>query len=148
MLTHTFTHTRVCIYLSIYLSIYVYICISIYIPQWPRVTTSRKDCFILHQHLQDRFTTTIKTARHTTGTQQRPISADTVPRRLASNTIHCRRPARGPILTDRHRQDRLQWATARQDWCYQQWRRVLLSDESRFCISMADGRVRVWRKKG
>ena len=31
-------------------------------------------------------------------------------------------------------------------WRYQQWRRVLL-DESRFCISSADGRVRVWRRR-
>ena len=89
-----------------------------------------------------RFTTT-ETARHTIGTQLRPITADTVRRRLASNNIHGRRPARGPILTNRHRQERLQWATARQHWRYQQWRRVLFIDESRFCISTADGRVRV-----
>ena len=99
-------------------------------------------------HLQNRFSTTNEMARHTTGTQQRPISADTVRRRLASSNIHCRRPARGPILINRHRQERLQWATARQHWRYQQWRRVLFSDESRFCISTADGRVRVWRRRG
>ena len=103
--------------------------------------------FILRQHLQDRFTTTTKTARHTTGTQQRPISADTVRRRSASNNIRCRRPARGPILTNRFRQERLQWATASQHWRYQQWRSVLFSDESRFCISTVDGRVRVWRRR-
>ena len=109
------------------------------------VPESLQGRFILSQHLLDRFTTT-DTARHTTGTQQRPISADTVRRRLASNNIHCLRPARGPILTNRHRQERLQWATARQHWRYQQWR--ILLDESRFCISSADGRVRVWRRRG
>ena len=67
----------------------------------PRFTTPRQDHFILHQHLQDRFTTI-------TGTQQRPVSADIVRRLLASNNIHCRRP-RDPILTNRHRQERLQW---------------------------------------
>ena len=36
--------------------------------------------------------------------------------------------------------------TARQLWCYQQWRRVLFSDESQFCISTVVGRVRVWRR--
>ena len=64
------------------------------------------------------------------------------------NNIHCRCPARGPILTNRQRQERVQWATARQHWRYQQWRRVLSSDESRFCISTGDGRVRVWRRRG
>ena len=87
----------------------------------PRVTTPRQDRFILRQHLQDRFTTTTETARHTTGTQQRPISADTVCRRLACNNIHCRRPARGSIFTNCHRQEQLQWITARQHWHNQQW---------------------------
>ena len=31
---------------------------------------------------------------------------------------------------------------------YEQWRRVLFSDESRFCISTTDGRLRVWRRRG
>ena len=113
----------------------------------PRVTTPRQGRFILRKHLLDRFTTT-DTARHTTGTQQRPISADTVCRRLASNNIHCLRPARGHILTNHHRHERLQWATARQQWRYQQWNRVLFSDESRFCISTPNVRVRVWRTRG
>ena len=100
--------------------------IDITLPMIARaVTTPRQDRSILLQHLQDRFTTTTETARPTIGTQQRPISADTVRRRLASNNIHCRHPARGSILTNRHRQERLQWATARQHWRYQQWRRVL-----------------------
>ena len=97
---------------------------------------------------KDRFTTTTETARHATGTQQRPISADTVRCRLDSNNNHSRRPALGPILTNRHQQVRLQWATVCQHWRYQQWRIVLFSDESRFCISTADGRVRVWRRIG
>ena len=56
-------------------------------------------------------------------------SNDTIRRRLASNNIHFRRPAQGPILTKRHRQERLQRTTARQHWRYQQWRRILFSDE-------------------
>ena len=51
-----------------------------------------------------RFTKTTETG-HTTGTQQRPISANTVRRCLASNNFHCRRPARGSILTNHHRND-------------------------------------------
>ena len=34
--------------------------------------------FCANIYLQDRFSTTNEMARHTTGTQQRPISADTV----------------------------------------------------------------------
>ena len=45
------------------------------------------------------------------------------------------------------RQECVQWATAHQHWRYQQWRRVLFSDESRFCILMACGRVWVWGRR-
>lgn len=114
----------------------------------PRVTTRRQDRQIVRQHLQDRFVTAAETARQTMGTHQRHISADTVRRRLTSRHLHCHRPHRGPILTPRHRRDRLQWATQHQHWRHQQWRRVLFSDESRYCISTAGGRKRVWRRRG
>ena len=83
----------------------------------PRFNKPRQGRFILRQHLQDRFTT-IDTARHTIGTLQRPISADTVRRRLAPNSINCR----------------LQWTTASQYWRYQQCRKILVSVERRFCV--------------
>ena len=58
----------------------------------------------------------------------------------------CRRPARRPVLTARHRQQRLQWARQHQHWTWRQWRNIFFTDESRYCISHADGRVRVWRR--
>lgn len=114
----------------------------------PRVTTQRQDRYILRQHLHNRFLCATHTARQTIGINQRPISDDTVRRRLQSSNLRCRRPARGPILTPRHRRERLQWATNHQNWRHQQWRTVIFSDESRYCISTADGRTRVWRRRG
>jgi hypothetical protein len=32
-------------------------------------------------------------------------------------------------------------------WTRQRWQEVLFSDESRFCILNADGRIRVWRRQ-
>nr|KAG5693248.1 hypothetical protein BaRGS_000830 [Batillaria attramentaria] len=58
------------------------------------------------------------------------------------------RPARGPVLTVRHRQARLQWAQGHLNWNNVRWQNVLFSDECRFCIDHADGRVRVWRRRG
>ena len=114
----------------------------------PQVTTPRQNRFILRQHLNDRFTRASETARNTIGTHQRPISDDTVRRRLAAYNLRCRRPYRGPVLTQRHRRARLQWALQRQNWRNRQWRNVIFSDESRYCISTADGRARVWRRQG
>lgn len=114
----------------------------------PRVTTARQDRHLHRQHLRDRFRTASESARQTIGTHQRPICAETVRRRLRTVNLSCRRPARGPILTVRHRRQRLQWAQQRQNWRHQQWRTVVFSDESRYCLSVADGRARVWRRRG
>nr|KAG5688406.1 hypothetical protein BaRGS_026674 [Batillaria attramentaria] len=42
----------------------------------------------------------------------------------------------------------LQWAQGHLNWNNVRWQNVLFSDESRFCIDHADGRVRVWRRRG
>jgi len=50
----------------------------------------------------------------------------------------CRRPARWPILTVRHCQERLQWTMQRHNWRHQQWRTITSSNESRYSILYAD----------
>jgi hypothetical protein len=82
----------------------------------PQVTTPRQNRLMVRQHLRNRFTRATETARQTVGTHQRPISADTVRRRLVASNLRCYRPARGPVLTPRHRQERLQWALQQQNW--------------------------------
>ena len=103
----------------------------------PKVTTPRQNryMYILRQPLNDRFASASETARHTVGTHQRPVSDDTVRRRLRSNKLRCRCPYRGPVLTQRHCQTHLQWTIHRQNWRNRQWRNVIFSDESRYCIS-------------
>lgn len=114
----------------------------------PPVTTLRQDRQIVRSHLQNRFARATETARTTIGTHQRPISDDTVRRRLRQRNVRCRRPHVGPVLTDRHRRARLQWATQHLNWRHREWRTVVFSDESRYCVSTADGRLRVWRRRG
>ncbi|GFX21721.1 transposase domain containing protein [Trichonephila clavipes] len=62
--------------------------------------------------------------------------------------LHSKRPTRVPLLTKSHRQLRLRWAREHQDWSMDQWERVALSDESRFVIHPADGRIRIRRLPG
>ena len=50
-------------------------------------------------------------------------------------------------MTARHRQDRLQWALQHRHRNWRQWGDTLFTDESRFCVHHADGRVRVWRRR-
>ena len=110
----------------------------------PRVTTAADDRYIVLQHLRNRRLTAAETGR------QYGIHPQTVRNRLRQNVqpIRAYRPYFGQILIRRHR-------TARRDWCCRQlhFRRadcdlILFSDECRFNLSHADGRERVYRRRG
>ena len=112
----------------------------------PRVTTRAQDRLIVRQNRVDPFHTAAETARNIVGRTGFAVSSRTVRRRLYASGLRCRRPCRRPILTPQHRRDRLHWAQARVNWRNRQWRRVLFTDESRFCVDPANGRIRVWRR--
>lgn len=114
----------------------------------PRVTTPGQDRHIRLQHLRDRFRTAVQTATETPGIHNPRISRMTVTRRLHEHNLHARRPYRAPLLTPQHRQRRLQWARQHLRWTRNDWNAVLFSDESRFSLHRADGRERVWRRRG
>ena len=114
----------------------------------PWVTTPRQDRQIFCNHQRDRFLTASETAQRTIGRHQAPISSDTVHRRLRARDPRNCRPARVPVITRRHRLACLQWARNHANWSWRQWRTVVFTDESRFCVSNADRRVRVWRRRG
>ena len=113
----------------------------------PRVTTPQQDAYIRQLHLRNRFLAAAVTARDVVG-RRGTISEHTVRRRLQAAGLNARRPRVGPILTLRHRQQRYQWAERHRRWTRRQWQNVVFSDESRFCLSHADGRLRVWRRSG
>ena len=114
----------------------------------PPFTTPCDDRHIRVMHLRDRFRTATDTASEILGRAGRRISAYTVKNRLRSYLLHARRPYRGPLLTDARRQARREWVRQRIRWNVQNWSRILFTDESRFCMSHSDGRLRVWRRTG
>ena len=59
-----------------------------------------------------------------------------------------RRPYKGLILTNQHRQERLRWCRGRLRWrLNNEWSHVLFSGESRFNLSHSDGCARVYRRQ-
>lgn len=112
------------------------------------MTTQLQDTHIRVQHLRDRHLPATRTAAATIGTHNRPISPQTVINRLRERGIKPRRPYVGPVLTARHRNARLQWCTLHRRWLARQWHQVLFTDESRFTLQKADGRKRVYRRRG
>ena len=59
-----------------------------------------------------------------------------------------RRPYKGLILTNQHRQERLRWCRGRLSWrLNNEWSHVLFSGESRFNLFHSDGCARVYRRQ-
>ena len=112
----------------------------------PRCTTPAHDQYIRVQHLRDRFRTAVFTARSIPNLRR--ISASTVGRRLKSQGIKAHRPAVRCTLTENHKRARLNWCRQRQNWNHNQWRSVLFTDESRFCLQRTSGRAKVYRSAG
>ena len=77
----------------------------------------------------------------------RRISGQTVRRRLHAAGLRAYRPAVRLVLMDRHRLARVAWARTHARWTRNDWRRVVFSDESRFCLQRSDGRIRIWRRR-
>lgn len=112
----------------------------------PHKTTPREDRLLSRAAKRDPFKCA-RLLRENWHTQNR-VSIRTVTRRLNNAGLNARRPIKRPLLTQRHRQARLEWARARQNWNIRSWRRIHWSDESRFLLRHVDGRLRVWRSKG
>ena len=112
-------------------------------PGQRRVTSQQDDRYITLTHLRNRFLPATATAR------QLRVNAQTIRNRLRQNNIpiRARRPYTGPILTACHRATRLLWAQRHLHWTRRQWHNVIFSDESRFSVSNAEGRVRVYRRR-
>ncbi|GFT92791.1 transposable element Tcb1 transposase [Trichonephila clavipes] len=73
------------------------------------------------------------------------VSARTIRRRLLQHGLSVRAMPALP-LTLQHRQERLQCCDQRRIWAHE-WRDVLFSDESKFCLQHQDNRICVWRHR-
>ena len=113
----------------------------------PRVTTPAQDRYIRTSHLRDRYRMATTTARVTPGTHNPSISAQTVRNRLREAGLRACRPVVRQVLTRHHRQQRRLWAQTHRRWTRQDWQKVLFTDESRFCLTRGDGRIRVYHQR-
>jgi len=114
----------------------------------PAVTTERDDRVICAAARENPFFHTARLQRRLAEATGRVFSVRTVRNRLYEDGRSAFRPLKFPKLTARHRVNRLAWATNHVTWTRRQWSSVMFSDESKFNITRADGRLRVWRKRG
>ncbi len=92
-----------------------------------------------------RKATVTQTTTHYNHGLQNTISERTTHRTLKQMGYSSRRPHRVPLLSDKNRKRRLQFAQAHQNWTIEDCKNIAWSDdESRFLLRHSDGRVRIW----
>lgn len=113
-----------------------------------RKTTPRDDRYIVISCLRRRTATARELQNLLRNATDVTISDQTVRRRLKEVNMTSRRPVRAPRLSRNHKVSRLNFAREHLQWQLRHWRSVLFTDESRFCLTRCDGRVRVYRRPG
>lgn len=112
-----------------------------------RKTTRREDRELKLQILKNRFASAPKLKRELENTNYANVSVRTVERRINELGFMSRRPAKKPLLTQKMKASRLQWAKNHQEWTSNDWSRVIFSDESKFNLFGQEGKQNVRRRK-
>ncbi len=117
--------------------------------QWAVVVWTKMPCWCqrrMGRLVRDdtKATVTQITTRYNQG-MQNTISEHTTRQTLKQMGSSSRRPHRVPLLSDKNRKRRLQFAQAHQNWTIEDWKNVAWS-ESLFLLRHSDGWVRIWRK--
>lgn len=113
-----------------------------------RKTTIREDQVIKRISLKNRFKTAVHIKSEIENYNEIKISVETVRRRLRENNLKGRKPAKKPFLNKKMKLARLQWAKKHENWDKNDWRNVIYSDESKFCLFGSDGMTYVRRRPG
>lgn len=110
-----------------------------------RITTNREDRNIVNETLRN--PRQVARQIRNNALPDRPISAQTIRRRLHERGLRSRIRARVPNLEAVHRRARLNYARNYRHWTPREWRHVFFTDESRFCLYGNDARIRIWRRR-
>uniref|UniRef100_A0A7I4YEL3 Paired domain-containing protein n=1 Tax=Haemonchus contortus TaxID=6289 RepID=A0A7I4YEL3_HAECO len=105
----------------------------------PRKTTSSADSLILRTSMGDPRATASDIREQVTSFSGISISQSTVQRRLRTGGLFGRRPSKKPLVTAKNRKARLGFARKHLAWNRDDWKKVLFSDESKFCLFGSDG---------
>src|SRR6185369_10602063 len=74
------------------------------------------------------------------------ISSNTVRRVLRRHGYEARVKRKRPLLMEKHRKKRLNFAKEHKDWTIDDWSKVIWSDESKFQLFGSDGREYYWKR--
>ncbi|GBL79763.1 hypothetical protein AVEN_18279-1 [Araneus ventricosus] len=113
-----------------------------------RITTRADDLYLLQSARRLSTLTARQLASQLSVATERPISRQTVSRRLHERGLFARRPLFCVPLSPPQVRARLHWAREHRSWTPKQWGHVLFTDESRFNIQNDSRRAMIWREPG
>ena len=109
-------------------------------------STKRSDRTLVRISLGNRRLNSQELARELKESSGVALSAPTVRRRLLENGLRGCKARKKPLLTEKQRKRRLDWARSHVKWPIEKWRKVLFSDESTFTVNNHAGNNFVRRK--
>ncbi|GBN17945.1 hypothetical protein AVEN_64028-1 [Araneus ventricosus] len=113
-----------------------------------RITTTADDRYLLQCSRRRRTLAVRQLASQLSAAAGRPISRQTVSRRLNEGGLFARRPVFCVPLSTAHVRERLHWASKHRSWTPEQWGHVLFTHESRFNIQKDSRRAMICREPG
>lgn len=90
-----------------------------------RCMTAREDRYMVSTILRNRFLMAVEVNNHHLRAGGNNLSTATVRRRLAEANLKPLRPANGPKLERHHRNSRLSYGRAHENWTLNDWSRVM-----------------------
>ena len=108
--------------------------------------SKRKEDLIVRKFNEDLFLTATEAVRWVYKEFNITVSAETIRKVLKKHGIKSFKKHTKPLLTAKHIRERLKFAKATKKYTYDDWQKVLFSDESKYNLHSADGNQRVWCK--
>lgn len=100
----------------------------------PRKTTSRDDKIIIRVAKENRRLTAVDIDKDMVQFHELSVSKETVKRRLCNNELFGCCPCKRPMVSLKSRKARMKFTRAHLSWSTEDWKKVIFSDESNFCL--------------
>ena len=114
----------------------------------PRKLSRRDVSLIIKEVTKNPKISAPKIADSIAAASGKSVHSKTVARALRENSYQSRVPRKKPLISEKNKQLRLEFANKYKDMDESFWRRVLFTDESKFNPFGSYGRRKIWRKTG
>ena len=114
----------------------------------PRKTTKALDRIIVREMEKMQSSSADKVAEQLRHLEIADISPSLVRRRMVENNMHSLVKMQKPLLTEKHKKARIEFAKTFIDRSQSFWDGILWSDETKISISGSDGKAYCWKRLG